>query len=533
MIKGRKAIAAVMAGTMAMTGITPVIAVAETLKDDKVVSVTESNNIDKDNKEENDSLKSQDSPGSSENAVTEPAEPTVNNNVVEQPAEPDQETPATPTTPDNTEQPELSNTINQTSDSSQADAQTGPDIVPANSNEDSTTAPATSSVSTSDNNYSKLNNMMENYTRTENNSNASYTQHHYTANMTTEKFIASIGEEARQIGQEHNIYASVMIAQAILESGSGSSGLSQAPYNNLFGIKGVWTDKDGNKHFVNFNTQEDDGSGNLYTINDSFRAYNTTSDSLEDYARLLTDTENGMGNYYTGTWKSNTRSYEDACNALQGTYATDTSYASKLKGIIEAYDLTRFDEKLDYELDGEIYDPESKEADERGYRKLTMDDYAKLEAEVTSHLGTPYVWGGSNPEQGFDCSGLTSYVYNKVFGIDISRTADTQALKGEPVDFKDLRMGDLLFFADNSGVYHTGMYLGDGYYIQAPHEGDVVKITAMEDSKPTFARRILKYKNVDDSKNVEEAVDSSDDITKEELVNSMRFVLNHARQLNN
>lgn len=526
MIKGRKAIAAVMAGTMAMTGITPVIAVAETLKDEKIVSVTETNNIDKKEEEENDSVKPQDSSNSSENVTTEPAEPTVDGNAVEQPAEPTQDTPAAPETP---EQPEQSNTADQPGN--QVNTPVEQDTTPTNGNEDSVVTPSTSPASTYENN--KLNNMMDNYSRTENNSNTNYVQHHYTANMTTEKFIASIGEEARQIGQEHNIYASVMIAQAILESGSGSSGLSQAPYNNLFGIKGAWTDKDGNKHFVNFNTQEDDGSGNLYTINDSFRAYNTTSDSLEDYARLLTDTENGMGNYYTGTWKTNTSSYEDACNALQGTYATDTSYASKLKGIIEAYDLTRFDEKLDYELDGEIYDPESKEADERGYRKLTMDDYAKLEAEVTSHLGTPYVWGGSNPEQGFDCSGLTSYVYNKVFGIDISRTADTQALKGEPVDFKDLRMGDLLFFADNSGVYHTGMYLGDGYYIQAPHEGDVVKITAMEDSKPTFARRILKYKKVDDNKNAEEAVDTSDDITKEELVNSMRFVLNHARQLNN
>lgn len=542
MIRGRKAIAAVMAGTMAVTGFAPIVAMAETPEDEKTVSVTKTNNIEEDKKEENDSTKPQEPSENSENNVTEPAKPEDENKPAEQPTDP--VSPSEDTKPEESVQPETpepsepSTPTEPSVDNSHEDASTEPVIPDTQTQEDNTTTPVHNVQGTYDNSYnSKLNNMMESYTRTENKSNTEYVQHHYTANMTTEKFIASIGEEARQIGQEHNIYASVMIAQAILESGSGSSSLSQAPYNNLFGIKGSWTDKNGEKHSVNFNTQEDDGSGNLYTINDSFRAYNTTSDSLEDYAKLLTDTEDGMGSYYARAWKSNTSSYKDACSALQGTYATDTFYASKLEGIIEAYDLTRFDEKLDYELDGEIYDPESKEADENGYRKLTMKDYANLEAEVTSHLGTPYVWGGSNPEQGFDCSGLTSYVYKKVFDIDISRTTYTQALMGEPVDFKDLRMGDLLFFEDNTGAHHTAMYLGDGYYIQAPHEGDVVKITAMEDYKPSFARRVLKFKKVDNKENTGEvakatdATDTSEDITKEELVDSMRTVLERFNQL--
>ena len=54
-------------------------------------------------------------------------------------------------------------------------------------------------------------------------------------NQTTTAFIDNIGETARQIGQDYNIYASVLIAQAILESNSGQSGLSQAPYYNFFG----------------------------------------------------------------------------------------------------------------------------------------------------------------------------------------------------------------------------------------------------------------------------------------------------------
>ena len=59
-------------------------------------------------------------------------------------------------------------------------------------------------------------------------------------NASTSEFIRKIGEEARVIGQRHDLYASVMIAQAILESGSGNSALAAAPNYNLFGIKGAY-----------------------------------------------------------------------------------------------------------------------------------------------------------------------------------------------------------------------------------------------------------------------------------------------------
>ena len=83
--------------------------------------------------------------------------------------------------------------------------------------------------------------------------------------QTTSEFIASIGESARQIGQDYNIYASVMIAQAILESNNGQSTLSQAPYYNYFGIKG---DYYGNS--VTMPTWEDDGTGNVFEIDKLF-----------------------------------------------------------------------------------------------------------------------------------------------------------------------------------------------------------------------------------------------------------------------
>ncbi|MEG0286164.1 MAG: peptidoglycan DD-metalloendopeptidase family protein [Vagococcus sp.] len=164
----------------------------------------------------------------------------------------------------------------------------------------------------------------------------------YIKNQSTDEFIESIGDKAREVGQEYGLYASVMIAQAILETGSGSSQLSQAPNHNLFGIKGSYKGQS-----VSFLTSEDNGKGSLYTIQDSFRKYPSYKESFEDYATLLTDTEKGNGKYYVGTLKKNTTSYKDATKFLTGRYATDTLYDKKLNKLIETYDLTFFDEKLE------------------------------------------------------------------------------------------------------------------------------------------------------------------------------------------
>ena len=156
-------------------------------------------------------------------------------------------------------------------------------------------------------------------------------------NLTTEQFISQIGEEARELCQENDLYASVMIAQAVVESASGSSGLSCEPYNNLFGIKGSYDGKS-----VRMKTQEDDGEGHLETIVAEFRKYPTMLESLEDYVGLLTN-----NSLYNPVKKSNTRSYEDACDYLQGRYATSTSYSRTLKAYIDAYDLTEYDKPVE------------------------------------------------------------------------------------------------------------------------------------------------------------------------------------------
>ncbi|MBD9940676.1 peptidoglycan DD-metalloendopeptidase family protein [Enterococcus faecium] len=164
---------------------------------------------------------------------------------------------------------------------------------------------------------------------------------HFEKDESVESFIRKIGESARKIGQENDLYASVMIAQAILESASGQSQLAQAPNYNLFGIKGTHNGKG-----VSFATQEDLGDGTLYTTQATFRQYENYEDSLNDYAQLLKEGLTGNSHFYDGVWKTNAKTYQEATKFLTGRYATDTSYDKKLNGLIETYDLTKYDKEV-------------------------------------------------------------------------------------------------------------------------------------------------------------------------------------------
>lgn len=158
-------------------------------------------------------------------------------------------------------------------------------------------------------------------------------------NQTTASFIQAIGQDAQAIAWQEGLYGSVMIAQAILETGSGNSQLSSPPYHNLFGIKGTYQ---GNS--VNFSTQEDKGNSQLYTIQANFRQYPSYKESLEDYAQLLKRGLSGNPSFYQKTWKAHAATYQEATAFLTGRYATDTNYDKKLNALIETYELTQYDE---------------------------------------------------------------------------------------------------------------------------------------------------------------------------------------------
>ena len=151
-------------------------------------------------------------------------------------------------------------------------------------------------------------------------------------------FINNIAQQAKSVADANDLYVSVMIAQAIIESGWGSSTLSKAPNYNLFGIKGSY-----NGQTVYMSTLEY-LNGQWVTKNEPFKKYPSFAESFADNAATLRNVSFQSGvYYYSGAWKSNTKSYRDATAWLTGRYATDPNYASKLNSIIEMYRLTRFD----------------------------------------------------------------------------------------------------------------------------------------------------------------------------------------------
>lgn len=108
-----------------------------------------------------------------------------------------------------------------------------------------------------------------------------------------------------------------------------------------------------------------------------------------------------------------------------------------------------------------------------------------------SFVGNPYVWGGTDPHTGADCSGFTQYVY-KHFGYNIPRCSYEQADYGKTVPFSDLRPGDLIFYTYSDGnIHHVTMYIGGGKVVQARGRAYGICITDWNVGNPAWAKRIM------------------------------------------
>ncbi|EUJ28718.1 LysM peptidoglycan-binding domain-containing protein [Listeria grayi] len=199
--------------------------------------------------------------------------------------------------------------------------------------------------------------------------------------QTIYSFIDSIAPAAKDIAAKNDLYASVMIGQAILESGYGTSTLSKAPNYNLFGIKGAY-----NGQSVTVKTQEDDGNGNMSTISANFRKYPSVAASLQDYANILHNGTSWAPLYYQGTWKSVAPTYADATAALTGTYATDTKYNIKVNSIIEQYGLTAYD------TGGSPSRPADVNNNAKTYKVVSGDNLSKIATKYKVTVANLKAW---------------------------------------------------------------------------------------------------------------------------------------------
>lgn len=143
----------------------------------------------------------------------------------------------------------------------------------------------------------------------------------------------------------------------------------------------------------------------------------------------------------------------------------------------------RLEEELRAQLSGwEAYDGPLPETEDTVLNQV-------VETAAT-YLGIPYVWGGEYPGTGFDCSGLTRYVFRQ-HGVEILHYSGYQAQAGAPVPPNRIQTGDLVAFG--SPVHHVGIYIGDDKFIHAPRTGDVVRITPLSSRNDLTAVRRFAF----------------------------------------
>ena len=110
-------------------------------------------------------------------------------------------------------------------------------------------------------------------------------------------------------------------------------------------------------------------------------------------------------------------------------------------------------------------------------------------------LGVPYVYGGMSPA-GFDCSGFVKYCYS-LMGVNLNRVAADQAANGYEVPKDQMRPGDILCFASSIGgsyIGHTGIYVGNGYFIHSPRTGYTVEYLPLD--LTSYGKRIVNVRRI-------------------------------------
>ncbi|MBC9825904.1 GW dipeptide domain-containing protein [Carnobacterium inhibens] len=261
----------------------------------------------------------------------------------------------------------------------------------------------------------------------------------------TNAFINAVSSTAVSVANEYDLYASVMIAQAALESAWGTSILAYAPNYNLFGIKAGT----GDAYFTKYSKEYSAEKG--WTIEKSnFKKYPSYKDTFIDYAKKLRkgpDWNSSKGSwdpkYYSGTWKENTTSYKNATSALIGKYATDPSYGTKLNDIIKAYNLTQYDTKTtDNKNNSDLAD----DIKEISYDEITSTTNVKdYTAYITGNTDGIYSQpkGTANSKVNADASG---YLNQKVIVTEEATTKSGASWA------KITLNGNLLGWIDKSGI---------------------------------------------------------------------------------
>lgn len=127
--------------------------------------------------------------------------------------------------------------------------------------------------------------------------------------------------------------------------------------------------------------------------------------------------------------------------------------------------------------------------------EVVVDPSAAKRQEIVEFgkqfLGNPYVWGGTDPNKGADCSGFTSYILKKVAGISLSHSSRAQANEGRKISADEIRPGDLVFYGSGSRINHVAIYAGDGQIVHASTEKTGIKLSSWKYRTPIAIVNVL------------------------------------------
>ena len=336
------------------------------------------------------------------------------------------------------------------------------------------------------------------------------------ASTAATQFLRNIIPAAQNVARGKDIYTSVMIAQAALESGWGTSALSKAPNHNLFGVKGSY-----NGQSVNMQTLEDSGGQNYYSIQADFRKYPSYQESLEDYADKIVNGISGAPLFYSGAWKSKTNSYQDATAYLTGRYATDTAYGSKLNRIIEQFGLTKYDTETAVNMAEEIASNETTTTSGNSYTVVSGDNLYAIARKTGTPIQELLSLNGLN---------LNSIIHpGQVLALSSkSVSAETKQEESTPKEEKASAETTNEETSSSTNQPSTGgtytVVSGDGLYAIARKTGtsidDLLSLNGLSLNSTIYPGQVLKLSSSSETSASEEASTSTEETSSEETSTS-------------
>ena len=325
------------------------------------------------------------------------------------------------------------------------------------------------------------------------------------ASTAATQFLRNIIPAAQNVARGKDIYTSVMIAQAALESGWGTSALSKAPNHNLFGVKGSY-----NGQSVNMQTLEDSGGQNYYSIQANFRKYPSYQESLEDYADKIVNGITGAPLFYSGAWKSKTNSYQDATAYLTGRYATDTAYGSKLNRIIEQFGLTKYDTETAVNMAEEIANNQTTTSNGDGYTVVSGDSLYAIARKTGTSIQDLLSLNGLN---------LNSIIHpGQVLALS-SKSVSTETKQEESAPKEETKSTESTSTATTTSAGSYTVVSGDGLYVIARKTGtsiqDLLSLNGLSLNSTIYPGQVLKLSSNSEASSAEETATSTEETSSE------------------